>query len=63
MKNGKCTFCGERPQRTINTQLAVQVDKAGSIVAVVPRRMVDYAYYECICGMRYTPQEMGEEGL
>ena len=60
IKDGKCTFCGTKPERKINRQPLCKADKNSNIVIVEPKQMIDYAYYQCNCGMRYTPEEIEE---
>ena len=56
----KCKHCGHIPQRKINRQPLALPDETGIIKVVDPPQMINYAYYECSCGMRFTPKEMGE---
>lgn len=58
-KNRRCTFCNTEPKRKINRQPLTRIVD-GDIVVVKPVQMIDYAFYECKCGCRYTPKEMGE---
>lgn len=55
-----CKLCNTHPERKISRQPATHFDKAWNIVVDEPRRMIDYVYYECECGIGFTPQEVGE---
>lgn len=56
--DGRCSYCGQVPERKINRHKAVAVDEIGNIIVVQPVRMVETPYYECGCGYKYLPQEV-----